>query len=462
MSHTQKVGVVVACICWVAGLSADLHWWTPRVVPVLSGFVDSHNVAMNRHGRAIAMFDDRIFASYDVASDRWEFCELDFSADTIGLKAIQNKVSSFSSTFSRGAKIALNDRNQGVAIFNIVEGVHQCKVVCLSYSDHGWGLITVLSDEKAKVPIIAQSTEGRAVAIWIHQGEGDTKNYLMGAHYNGSSWSKQEVLSSYKSVTIDYTQSGPQIGMNELGDAIVVWNAPSEEDAKEGLIVASYFDVFGESWISGQVIAKQSLGKKGLAMGVNKLGDVLVVWDSAQCIEASRCNLVERIIADMSLKASSLLPNKKSLPQSEDVWVKAFLAQGEGLRTPKVCVNGQGDGVAIWSNADQGVDSAYFHRESNAWSRMAQLASKSTYETTLQMGTNGKGYAFWIGERENLNEGIFSSRFDFSARTWDTAQVLSGTQDGLISHLEAVSIAKENYGMVIWFDFFKEQLFLLF
>lgn len=465
MSRGKKIGVLIICLCLFSGLYAELNWWASKAVPVLSGYIDSHSVAINRHGKAIAMVDDRIFASYDVNTDKWEFYELDFGSNEIQLRLFQKLVNedcSFGNNSSKSRKIALNDDNTGVAIFRVMKGVHKGKIGCLSYSEQGWSSPTLLSDREGVMPSIAQSSNGCVIAVWINKEETDQNNCLMGAYYDGIAWTKQGIISSYKSINIDHTKDELQLGMDEFGDAVVVWKAQNKDSAKKnGLILANYFDAFEEEWSQEEIISEQPLGERMLDSSINKKGDMIIVWDNGEgIVETGYCNLITRIL---NLKNGAHESNKKKDEQrnfSEYPWIKASIAQGEGLRMLRICMNNQGDGLVAWLDICSGINSMYFNHESRSWSKIAQpLLFKGACDVSMQMGAKEKGYIVWVNENDQLSEEIYSSCFDFSTKHWENYQVISREANSLISHLNALSISMEDHGILIWYDFFKEQLF---
>ena len=78
------------------------------------------------------------------------------------------------------------------------------------------------------------------------------------------------------------------------------------------------------------------------------------------------------------------------------------------------------------------------------------------------IAANANGvYGVWIGEGDALQEIISASTFDSNNKTWGNFQGLNLKSDNssLIDTVESFSLAEQNYGMIVWYDFFKEQLF---
>ena len=59
--NKKAVGMLITSVFLCFGLIAELNWWSPKEVPLLKGYIDSHSIAVNQNGKAIAIFNEKIF-----------------------------------------------------------------------------------------------------------------------------------------------------------------------------------------------------------------------------------------------------------------------------------------------------------------------------------------------------------------------------------------------------------------
>lgn len=451
--NKKAIGILIANIFLCYGLIAELSWWSPQELPLVKGWVDSHDIAINKNGKVIALFGDKIFGNYDIATNQWNFIKLDMDSEEVKIQSIQSEenIKGFDEIVSNGQKAVLNEYDEGFVVFRLTEGPNKGKIGCLSYLNDSWGSITLLSEGVGSMPVIAQTPSGRAIAVWVNK-EKDNENCLMGAYYNGFVWVNQGVISQYKSVKMNYSQRTLQLAMNDIGDAIVVWKASNAENSEEdnGCIIANYFNGIEDKWGDGEILAEQSQNKTGIHLSMNGNGDAFVVWDSDQGIEGGFFNLNHYMLKNTD--------EIKNLTASE--WTKGCVAQGEKLSAPKVAVDDRGNGVAIWLQRESGMSSSYYNIANKAWSGEIPMCSKTAYTGNLQVNENGI-YAIWVEEGSSSEEHVFGAFFDTNSNKWRNYQDLHlrDEKNSFIDDVDSFSLAQKNQGMVIWYDFFKEHLF---
>lgn len=462
MSRLAKMGIFLFGLVVFCQVEAA-QFWTPQPINKLSGYFNHYDIAYNQQGKALALFDDRVLGCYDANQNTWEFFE--FSLDPWGTKKIEDVIAA---QFSLGSAmqqktVVLNNDGTGCALTCLREGEHQGQLVAICYEQGSFLKGDLLSDEKALMPMIAQSMYGKTMAIWIN-GDEQSEHYLsiMAAFYDGNSWKRYGVISDYKSVKMSYHQSGPQIVMNDFGDAVVVWKARSLEssDSKDVLVV-SYFDGIDNLWLSSEVLAEQAKNKKSFSVAGNGNGDVLIAWEGEFGIETGFINSTEWIARSAGLRALASWNEEQGVSQTyfdENIWAKTLLAQGEGLTNPQVAITSQGEAMVLWLEGYQGVRSASFKANQRAWQGINRVVSnQAAYAVALAACDPNKMVALWIAEGASLDEKICYSFYE--GESWGAMQTLPAQGQSLIDHLQALSIKDMSHGLLVWYDFFKEQLY---
>jgi len=451
----QVMRVLMVQIALVSVACADISWWRPREISQIGGYTDSYAVAINRYGKMISLFDERILGFFDAATLQWSFVEIDSSSqDEPFLKAYTGS-SGYQFNIGKSSKsevITLDDGGCGCALVTLQSGPHKGKVAAVMYAPEGWKEIEVLSTGLAQEATLARAYDGRMLAVWVNKEDGK----LMSSYHNGDKWIREENISSYTSVALDYNQLGPQIIMSDLGDAAVVWKVQDKNNGEAGLLVAEYFDGIEERWKGEHIISAQPLEKKGRHFSINFQGDLFVVWDADEGISAAHMHLMKYMIA----RAGD--DNKEDEPKEiASPWTLFQLAQGEDLNAPKVCLDRQGNAVAAWLDSYSGIRSAYFSIKTKTWeAHSSPVTTTTAYASSMQYDTTGKARLLWIGEGQALSEMIYSQWFDFSSKTWSASVALNGQDDNsLIDGVNTFALAKADYGVVVWYDFFKEKLF---
>jgi len=464
----KLLAIITASLSLTGALSAELHWWRPQEVPALNGYTDSYAIAINRHGTAIAVFDNKIFGCYDMRKNSWVLKELDCVSGEIPILndySIKTNYQYMIGKSSKGKIVTLNDQGQGFVVINVPEGVHQGKIAVVEYTPTGWGPCVVLSETAGGEPTLAASGyDKRSLVLWLNKSDDEHQGELMGSYYNGSQWISQGVLSQYHSVDIDYNQLGPQLVMNDLGDAVVVWKAQEfTEVDEEALLVAKYFDGIAEDWCGEDIIGIQSIEKKGFDLVMNYQGEVLLVWDAEEGIESASFNFMKYMMAkateDLSSSEVSEQCDEMVLPLPQ--WVRRTIAQGEEMHVPKACLDRQGNAVAIWLVDNSGIGSAYLKQGEISWELIQDpVVSEPAYAASMQFDSDGhKARMMWIGDGKDMNEVIYSREFDFLQKRWKEIEAINGHDtSSLVATIDAVSLGKSACGIIMWYDFFKDKL----
>lgn len=461
----KSVGVFIISGIFTCILSAELNWGKPQPIQALTGYIDSYAVAMNRHGHAIAVLGDKVFGAYDMYQDRWMFVQLDCTSGHTPV--LTHYTGEAHHQFpvgkpSKGTIIALGERDEGLVVFTIPQGVYKGRIAVLDYTSKGWGSVTVLSEAVGGDPALARGYDGRALVVWINKDEQSDAGSLMGAYYDGTNWVRQGVISTRTSVEMDYNQIGPQIVMSDLGDAVVVWkvvNTNSEDNSsldQQSVLIAQYFDGVEEKWSGEEVVGVQPMGKQGRDLAISVQGEALLVWDHEEGIESAYMDLMQYMIY-----YQSSIANDSEGPKQSYSWHTQTIAQGEELNTPKLCMDLQGNALAVWLQGYSGISSAYFDIAGKMWKVIPEpLTSNTAYVLALRFDGAKKCRSVWVGEGVDLSEVLYSRCFDFDKHTWSLVELINAPDlNSLLDGVEAFSIGQSNAAIMMWYDFFQEKLF---
>jgi hypothetical protein len=455
--YRKTIQTIMITMFFCYGLIAELNWWSPREIPLLKGNVNQYSIAINEKGKAIALIGDRFLGDYDVQTKEWKIVKLNLDSENITFTSItqENDIAyETDSEVAKGQRVALNDNHQGYAVFRVAEGPHIGKIAVACYKENTWQEVVVLSEEAGYMPVVAQSSYGLAMVAWINQEKhSPDEQGVMSAYGEGSEWHKQGVISQYKSIPFDHHQSPLHIKISEVNDVMIVWKTSysNQEASLEPSIAVACFDGIEEKWVSEELLASQPQNKREIHVAMDTQGNSFVVWDTDKGIEGAFINLTQHLLKSVY--------QGEPLPHGE--WSKHILAEGPDLIMPKVAVTSEGNGVVIWGNGYQGMESAYFDSQNMTWNKISPgLSSKTIYSNNIE-GHNEGVHVWWIGEEDASQEEMLTAYFDEHGKTWKNIKVLSSTQtsDVLIDGVEGVSLGKQHFGMIVWYDFYKEKLF---
>ena len=456
---------IVAFFVGVVGLQGQAaQFWSPKALQELPGYFSYYDVACNKQGRAIAVFEDNILGEYVADRDSWQFFTCSY--DTLEISPLQiGQERPFSLGVTAQQKtVLLNAEGNGFVLTCLKEGPYAGRLVAIGYKEGHFAKGEVLSEGKAIMPVVAGALYDKTIAVWIHAEE-SSPDYLslMASYYDGSSWKSQGVISEYKSIAMSYRQSAPQEVMNDFGDAVVVWKVrynPQKEE--QPALMVTYYDGIDHVWLASEELSPQHPDKKSFSLAGNGNGDVLVAWESEQGVEASFLNSTEWIARAAGLRAMQSW-NKEVTPAylEKNEWMTTTLAQGNMNGAPQAAINSQGIGQVIWLEGYEGVRSACFKVYERKWTDVNQVvSSKAAYTLNLTPCDPGKMLAVWIAENGISDERVQYSFFDPTTQAWAREQTLYMEGQTLVDHLQALSIVDGNHGMLLWYDFFKESLYV--
>ena len=302
-------------------------------------------------------------------------------------------------------------------------------------STGGWGSAELIesSSGTASLPQIATDGSGNALAVWM-QYDGSAHSIYVNRYTPGAGWGSAELIESGSE-----TASDPQIAIDDLGDALVVWR---QYDGSGYSIYANRYTPVG-GWGSAELIESSSGTASLPQIAIDDSGNAVAVWrqhnGSAYDIYANRYTSTGGWGAAELIESSS---GTASLPQiatdgsgnalavwmqydgsAHSIYVNRYTPVGgwgaaeliessAGTASdPQIGIDGSGNALAVWSQLSGGDNSIYVNRYTpvGGWGSAELIESSSGAASDPQIGIDGSsGNALAVWDQQDPSTGIFS------------------------------------------------------
>jgi hypothetical protein len=242
---------------------AGSGWGTAGLIEGGSGEVGGAEIAMDISGNAIAGWnqDDgtgvrSIYANRYIAGSGWG------TATSIESDDIN----------AEGPEIAVNSSGNAVAIWDQNDGTKNSTHANHYAAGSGWGdaadigIGTVTGEGNSSK--IAMDNDGNAIAVWS-QSDGTVFNIYANTYDSGTGWGTAKTLENDP-----YDAYAPEIAIDGMGRAIAVWQ---QSDGKAIRAWAKQYYV--GDWETGKTnIESKTRDCLGPQIAINENGDAVVVW----------------------------------------------------------------------------------------------------------------------------------------------------------------------------------------
>ncbi|MGH2853379.1 MAG: hypothetical protein ACRDLF_04210 [Solirubrobacteraceae bacterium] len=259
-------------------------------------------------------------------------------------------------------RVALNAKGDAVAVWSSIGGLW----AATKRSGSGvWQAPVDVSDTStwANEPQIAIDGQGDAVAVWTEYKGPDWVLHAAVKPASAGVWGPAVQLSPEGS-----SASYPQVAMDERGDAIVAWRAPSFVQA-----VTGSGSVAGGGWQAPVIVsgAGEEIGE-ALQVALDARGDAVAVWDR--------------------WGHSGMTVVSATRPGSGGGWRPPvqLSASGGWAVHPGLAVDGQGQAIAVWEVStpeEINVQAVFGSIDVGAWQAPAKLATTSRERAPECSGT---------------------------------------------------------------------------
>ena len=286
-------------------------------------------------------------------------------------------------------------------------------------------------DTTAFRPKVAFDVNGNAFAVW-HQFDFAVNHFnILASHYTANAgWDSPVALQSagvQESVE-------PQIGVDAQGNALAVW---TQSDGIRSRIVSSRF-IAGVGWTTSRPV--------DLGAGSATTGDAL---DPQIALDARGNALVLWRQFEPSLNRCGVWSNRYT--GASDTWgTPVQIGTSDNLedpdRMPRLLIDTNGNGLAVWRDAVVGVWSNRF-AAGGGWQSAELIGNGSVDHPDLAIDARGNAVAVW-SQSAGTQQFIWSNRFT-SGSGWGMAAQIESVAGGIASRPK-VGLDANGAGLVLW------------
>ena len=197
-----------------------------------------------------------------------------------------------------------------------------------------WGNAALLQEgdiTRARLPSVAADPSGNAIAVWVQIDEDTNRDVIRAIRYEpGTSWGSAVTISSP-----EFTVSTTDVGMDDQGGAIAVWDQLS--GGVGGRIIRANRFTPGIGWRDlaevEDVKADDATTAEGLRLDVGANGDAFAIWTQNAPTEGNRSDVYA---SRFSGGAWTVDPKRIDVYDAGD------------KSTPDIAVDGAGTAYAVW------------------------------------------------------------------------------------------------------------------
>jgi PKD domain len=266
-----------------------------------------------------------------------------------------------------------------------------------------WSAPTSLSPSgrDAQAPRVAVNARGDAIAVWASVG---LTGWTVQGSYRpaGGTWQPSAPTQAPQAGT-----ASTDVVLDADGRAVAVWAATSGS----GWRVQSSSRNPDGIWTKVTALSGlDATGSIAPQLALEETGDVLAVW--------SRTIGVKTVI-----EAATQSSAKRSWSAAAEPFPVA-----EDALAPSVVVNRRGDGVIVWTSANQmGLSVlASYRRAGKPWGRPQPVSGTASGSLSPRVAVNARGdaLAVWTQSTGSFSR-VHASSFSAAGSTWSAARVLS-------------------------------------
>ena len=280
-------------------------------------------------------------------------------------------------------------------------------------------------------PKVAFDANGNAFAVW-HQFDFAVNHFnILASHYTvNAGWDSPVALQSagvQESVE-------PQIAVDANGNALAVWE---QSDGVRSRIVSSRFTA-GAGWSTSRSV---DLGAGGAGTGdalepqiaLDAQGNALVLWRQFEP-SLNRCG----VWSNRYTGASDTLGTPVQIGTSDNL--------EDPDRMPRLLIDTNGNGLAVWRDAVVGVWSNRF-AAGGGWQSAELIGNGSVDHPDLAIDARGNAVAVW-SQSAGTQQFIWSNRFTRGSG-WGSAAQIESVAGGVASSPK-VGLDANGAGLVLW------------
>jgi len=327
------------------------------------------------------------------------------------------------STSGGNQQISCNESGTSFIIWEQSDGTRMNIWANRYSSGTGWGSSRLIESGSgtAANPQIAVDGSGNAIAVW-QQSDGTRNNILANHYMTGTGWGTVTGIESRS-----YNNSYPQIAMNNMGNAVVVWQ---ENSGNHPYTIWSTKYENGIGWSSISELISKPEYSNNPQVEIDNFGNAIAVWQNS----SSRTDFI----------SSNRYINNSGWGMAADV-------PGSGYGAYPQIASGNSDfAFIIWPrNTFGNYISASKYSLNTGWLTNMQIKIQNYFDVnTPQIAANRPGSAFAVWQEINDTEmNIWCNRYSPSSG-WGTAELVE-TDPGNAEKPQVVLDDRGN-AIVVW------------
>ena len=241
-------------------------WGTAERITTVVNNVSSPQIAMDRNGNAIAVWEQYDGTRYDIWSNQY--------TDGTGW-GTDERIQTNDARYASSPQIAIDGNGKAIAIWEQTDGQNHRSIWSNRYVDGtGWD-----TDERIETnnvesiyrysPQIAMDGNGNAIAVW-EQYDGTRYNILSNHYTDGISWGIAELIETNNVGTA----SSPQIAIDGNGNAITIWK--QSDGTRYNIWSNRYVDGIG--WGTSKLIETHNTSASYPQIAIDGNGNAIGIW----------------------------------------------------------------------------------------------------------------------------------------------------------------------------------------
>ena len=259
-------------------------------------------------------------------------------------------------------------------------------------------------------PQLEMDKEGNVFAVW-------TSLELLGCEIIASRFDiETKKWSVPQKIGFNYSQD-PRLAVTQGGKAIVVWKKVSEG---KGII---YYNTYQEAWgVEKPIDLSEYFCEDHPGVGVDERGNAIIVWQSQAIEPGSRGSVIRSTTYNF---LTDFLSPIVDLSTNYTACENYYVGQ------PEIAVNPAGKAVAVWRYDDGGSTESPFRIQSNtymlgSWGQEEDVSVSSSVQLVLPIiaiSQAGESIAIWLQTHLNYYVVTTATKMD----KWGSLTALSST-----------------------------------
>jgi hypothetical protein len=286
-------------------------------------------------------------------------------------------------------QVAMDSNGNAVVVWQQYDSTNHLSLYAKRLSAGTWGTVTLLETGSGSVwgPQVAMDNIGSTTVVWS-QLDSSSHLSIYAKRFSAGSWGAVELLE-----TGTGDASGPQVAMDNRGNAVVVWQQMDNANQVQSIYINDYASgAWGPAWLLERGAQKAS----GANVAMDSNGNVIVVFD--QHTDALGDKTYAKRFSAGAWSASKLL------------------ASGQTQGKPQVAMDSNGNAMLIWGESDGSnsgaPNSIYAVRSTGgAWGPVILLetGAGNAKAPQLAMSGNGRAIAVW-DQYDGVHESAYYQR----------------------------------------------------